>query len=36
MSEQGGCQPGLEGKKAAQFMMALVGVSVRTLLSAHG
>ena len=36
MSEHGGCQPSPEGKKAAQFMMALAAVSARALLSAHG
>jgi hypothetical protein len=36
MSEHGGCEPGPEGKKAAQFMMALAAVSARALLSAHG
>ena len=36
MSEHGGCRPGPEGKKAAQFMMALAAVSARALLSAHG
>jgi hypothetical protein len=27
MSEHGGCQPGSEGIKAAEFMMALAAVS---------
>ncbi len=36
MSEHGGCEPGPEGKKSAQFMMALAAVSARALLSAHG
>ena len=36
MSEHGGRQPGPEGKKAGQFMMALAAVSARALLSAHG
>ena len=36
MSEHGGCEPGPEGKKAAQFMMAVAAVSARALLSAQG
>jgi rhamnose utilization protein RhaD (predicted bifunctional aldolase and dehydrogenase) len=36
MSEHGGCLPGPEGKKAAQFMMSLAAVAARALLSAHG
>jgi hypothetical protein len=36
MSEHGGCEPGSEGKKAAQFMMPLAALSATALLSAHG
>jgi len=36
MSQNGGCQPGPEGKKASAFIMALAAMAARAFLSARG